>query len=214
VSPLRLTARTALAGPAAFGTVEVRRPEVLVVLEDCTGRLLVASPQLEDPSFHRTVVLVLDHDEDGALGVVLNRTSTTAVRDAAAPWSDLVCTPPVVFDGGPVEPDAVVALGRTGARVGADDGGVLDHHVRLVDLSADPVLEQLELETVRVFAGYAGWAPGQLESELAQGAWFVVDADASDVFTDEPLTLWHAVLRRQPGELRLLATFPDDPAMN
>jgi putative transcriptional regulator len=184
------------------------------VIDDCTGRLLVATPLLEDPTFHRAVVLVLDHDEDGALGVVLNRISAVPVRDAAAPWTDLVCAPSVVFEGGPVEPDAVVALGRTAARVGAEHGGVLDQHVRLVDLTADPVLEQFELETVRVFAGYAGWAPGQLEGELLQGAWFSVDADASDVFTADPLGLWHAVLRRQPDDLALMATFPDDPTMN
>ncbi|WP_211262203.1 YqgE/AlgH family protein [Nitriliruptor alkaliphilus] len=184
------------------------------MIENCTGRLLVATPMLEDPTFHRAVVLVLDHDEDGALGVVLNRTSSVPARDAAAPWTDLVCEPPVVFGGGPVEPDAVVALGRTAARVGAEHGDVLDEHVRLVDLSADPVLQQLELETVRLFAGYAGWAPGQLEGEVVQGAWFVVDAAPGDVFTDDPVGLWHEVLRRQPGDLALLATFPDDPTMN
>jgi putative transcriptional regulator len=184
------------------------------VIDDFTGRLLVATPLLEDPTFHRTVVLVLDHDDDGALGVVLNRTSVVPIRDAAEPWTDLVCAPRVVFEGGPVEPDAVVALGRTAARVGAEYGGVLDQHVRLVDLTADPVLEQLELETVRLFAGYAGWAPGQLEGEVIQGAWFSVDADASDVFTADPLGLWHTVLRRQPDELALLSTFPDDPTTN
>lgn len=183
-------------------------------MDDCTGRLLVATPLLDDPTFHRAVILVLDHDEDGALGVVLNRTSPVPVQEAVAPWTELVCEPPVVFGGGPVEPDAIVALGRTAARVGADHAGVLDQHVRLVDLTADPVLERLELETVRVFAGYAGWAPGQLEGEVASGAWFVVDADASDVFTADPLGLWHAVLRRQPGDLALFGTYPDDPTMN
>jgi putative transcriptional regulator len=185
-----------------------------VTVDPTTGRLLLASPQLDDPTFHRTVVLVLDHDEDGALGVVLNRASALPVREAAAGWAELASAPPVVFEGGPVEPDAIVALGRTGARVGADRGGLLDDHVRLVDLSADPGLERLELETVRIFAGYAGWAPGQLEHELELDAWFVVDADQSDVFTADPLGLWHTVLRRQAGQLRLLATFPDDPSMN
>lgn len=181
---------------------------------DLTGRLLVATPALEDPSFDRVVILVLDHDEDGALGVVLNRRSEVPAGEAASGWQDLVADPPVVFGGGPVEPDAVVALGRTVARVGPDGGGFLDDHVRLVDLSADPVLEQLELHSLRVFAGYAGWAPGQLEGELLQGAWFAVDAEASDVFTDDPAGLWHSVLRRQPGELRLLSTYPDDPSLN
>ncbi|MEX1178454.1 MAG: YqgE/AlgH family protein [Nitriliruptor sp.] len=182
--------------------------------DDCTGRLLVASPQLDEPTFRRTVVFVLDHDEAGALGVVLNRASIVPVAEAVPGWDDLACEPALIFDGGPVEPEVVVALGGSVARVGAPDGGMLDEHVRLVDLSADPILEQLELETVRIFAGYAGWAPGQLESELAQEAWIVVDAEPGDVFTGDPSGLWHAVLGRQPGQLRLLATFPDDPSQN
>jgi putative transcriptional regulator len=184
------------------------------VTGDLTGRLLLATPQLEDPNFDRAVILVLDHDEDGALGIVLNRVSTLPVRDAADGWMELVAAPPVVFTGGPVEPDAFVALGRTAARVGAEEGGVVDDHVRLVDLGADPVLEQLELTQVRVFSGYAGWAPGQLEDEILQGAWFPVDAEPADVFTGDPGALWHAVLRRQPGELALLSTFPADPTTN
>lgn len=182
--------------------------------DELTGHLLVAAPALEDGVFDRAVVLVLDHDEDGALGVVLNQTSDLTVRDAAAGWVAVVADPPVVFTGGPVEPDAAVALGRSVARVGADDGGMLDQHVRLVDLSADPVLEQLELDRLRIFHGYAGWAPGQLEAELAAGAWFVADADPGDVFTDDPLGLWHRVLRRQPGDLALLSTYPADPTTN
>lgn len=181
---------------------------------DLTGRLVVATPALIDPNFERAVILVLDHDDDGALGVVLNRRSDVPAGEAASGWGDLVADPPVIFGGGPVEPDAVVALGRTVARVGPDGGGILDDHVRLVDLGADPVLEQLELASLRVFAGYAGWAPGQLEGEIAQGAWFAIDAEPGDVFTDAPGELWHAVLRRQRGELRLLSTYPDDPSLN
>ena len=181
---------------------------------DLTGHLLIAAPALEDGIFDRTVLLVLDHDEDGALGVVLNRVTAATVRDEAAPWVELVADPPVIFDGGPVEPDAVVALGRTVARVGADDGGMLDEHVRLVDLTADPVLEQLELASLRIFRGYAGWAPGQLESEIVAGAWFAAEARPGDVFSDDPGSLWHRVLRRQPGTLALLSTYPSDPTTN
>lgn len=179
-----------------------------------TGRLLVATPALDDPNFDRVVILVLDHDEDGALGVVLNRASTVPVGEALAGWVDLAATPPVVFGGGPVEPTAIVALGR------AVDGALIDgtttvlERIQLVDLDTDPVMAAGDLERVRVFAGYAGWAPGQLEDEIVQGAWFAVDARAGDVFTDAPDRLWHQVLRRQPDELKLLATFPDDPAMN
>ncbi|MTV25352.1 YqgE/AlgH family protein [Nitriliruptoraceae bacterium ZYF776] len=185
----------------------------MVRVDSYTGRLLVATPALDDPNFDRAVLLVLDHDEEGALGLVLNRTSSVLVRDTAEGWGELAADPPVVFGGGPVEPDAVVALGRTSVHV-PGGGAAFDDQVRLVDLSADPVLEGLELRRVRVFAGYAGWGPGQLESEIAQGAWFTVEAEPDDVFTADPGGLWHAVLRRQPDELRLLATFPDDPTMN
>ncbi|MFA9431505.1 YqgE/AlgH family protein [Egicoccus sp. AB-alg2] len=180
-----------------------------------TGRLLVATPALEDPNFARSVVLVLDHDDDGALGVVLNRASDLAVDDTLTGWSDLVASPPVVFGGGPVEPTAVVALGRAHAAVPADEGfSTRLDRVRLVDLADDPVLAATDLERVRVFAGYAGWGPGQLESEIDAGAWFTVDAEPTDVFTHQPDRLWQAVLRRQRDELALFSTFPADPSLN
>ncbi|GGI03287.1 YqgE/AlgH family protein [Egicoccus halophilus] len=181
-----------------------------------TGRLVVATPALDDPNFERAVVLVLDHDPDGALGVVLNRASDLTVDDAMLPgWRDLVASPPVVFGGGPVEPNAIVALGRATAAVPADEGlsPRLDR-IRLVDLDTDPVLAAVELERVRVFAGYAGWGPGQLELEVDAGAWFTLDADPRDVFTADPQRLWQDVLRRQPGELALFSTYPDDPSLN
>lgn len=179
-----------------------------------TGRLLVATPTLGDPTFDRAVILVLDHDEDGALGVVLNRASAVTVQETLDGWNDLVADPPVLFGGGPVEPTAVVALGRAPAGVAPDGWSPIVDDVRLVDLEVDPVLAALELERVRLFAGYAGWAPGQLEEEIEQGAWFTVDAEAGDVFTDDPDMLWHGVLARQPGGLRMMATFPEDPTMN
>ncbi len=179
-----------------------------------TGRLLVAAPALEDPNFDRGVLLVLDHDEDGALAVVLNRPSTVLVAETLGGWSELAARPPVVFGGGPVEPTAVVALGATTSVVTPDAGPPILDRIRLVDLDDDPTLAAVDLEHVRIFAGYAGWAPDQLEDEIGQGAWFVVDADPRDVFTDDPAGLWHAVLRRQPDGLRLLGTYPDDPSTN
>jgi putative transcriptional regulator len=179
-----------------------------------TGRLVVATPLLDDPNFARAVVLVLDHDEDGALGVVLNRASGVPVRETLDDWIDLVADPPVVFGGGPVEPTAVVALGRAVPGLPTDGSTAILERIQLVDLDTDPVLAATDLERVRIFAGYAGWAPGQLELEIAQGAWFTVEAEPRDVFTDDPAGLWHAVLGRQPGELKLFATFPDDPSMN
>lgn len=179
-----------------------------------TGRLLVASPALADGTFDRAVVFVLDHDDEGALGVVLNRASSVTVHETLDGWTDLAADPPVLFGGGPVEPTAIVALGRATTSVAPDGWTPIIDRIRLVDLDTDPVLAAADLERVRVFAGYAGWAPGQLEDEIAQGAWFTVDAEPGDVFTDDPSALWHTVLGRQPDGLRLLATFPEDPSLN
>lgn len=179
-----------------------------------TGKLVVATPQLDDPNFRRAVVLVLDHDDEGAIGVVLNRASAVRVRDTLTDWLELVAAPPVVFGGGPVEPTAIVALGRARPGQAREGATAILERIQLVDLDTDPLLAAAELEHVRVFAGYAGWAPGQLESEVLQGAWFPVDAVPTDVFTDDPDQLWHTVLARQPDQLRLFATFPDDPTMN
>ena len=127
---------------------------------DLAGKLLVALPVLVDPNFDRTVVLLLSHGEEaGALGVVLNRPSTTDLVEPLPLWSDVAADPAVVFVGGPVEPQMAIALGR-------DDNGV-----GTIDLDGDPAL--LTVRQVRVFAGYAGWSAGQLESELADGAWAV-----------------------------------------
>lgn len=177
-----------------------------------TGRLLVALPALEDPNFERTVVLLLDHDDEGALGVVLNRITEVPVDEALVEWAGLAAFPPFVFGGGPVEPTAVVALGRTPVHVVPEGWQPLLDRVRLVDVSDDAA--RVEVDEVRVFAGYAGWGPGQLEGEIEMGAWTTVAAEPDDVFTADPDGLWSRVLARQPGRLRLLATFPDDPSTN
>ena len=178
-----------------------------------TGRLVVATPALDDPNFERAVVLILDHDEDGALGVVLNRASSVTVEDTLGDWAELAARPAVVFGGGPVEPTAVVALGATTSVVTPPGPAIMDR-IRLIDLDEDPVLTAAEVEQVRIFAGYAGWGPDQLEEEIQQGAWFPLEAEPGDVFNDDPAGLWHAVLRRQPDGLKLLATYPQDPSQN
>jgi len=178
-----------------------------------TGRLLVAMPVLDDPAFARAVVLLIDHDEDGALGVVLNRASDVPASEATDTLIDLISAPGVLFGGGPVEPDALVAIGRAHDGALATDTTFVEG-LRLVDLDQDPVLAGVELTQVRLFAGYAGWAPGQLEHEVWHGAWAVVDSVPSDVFTEQPETLWRDVLARQRGNLRLLADFPGDATLN
>lgn len=178
---------------------------------------MVATPDLLDPNFARTVVLILEHSPEGAVGVVLNRPSETDLEDGMPGWAMLAAPPSRVFVGGPVEPDAAIGLGRVPAgRVGPSEGAPvpLFGEVCSIDLGSDPVLSVSDVESVRVFAGYAGWGPGQLDDEVAADGWFAVDRDDGDVFTGAPEMLWREVLRRQPGPLRLLSTYPEDPSQN
>lgn len=178
------------------------------------GRLIVATPRMLDPNFERTVVLVLDHDEDGALGIVLNRPLEVPLDDVLPGWGRVATSPPVIFGGGPVEPAAVIGLGCARQEPAGDSWEPIIGRIRAVDPSADPALVAAEVDAVRIFAGYAGWGPGQLEGELAEEAWFVLDSETEDPFTDDPDALWNRVFRRQSGELKMLATYPADPSMN
>ncbi|WP_055566702.1 MULTISPECIES: YqgE/AlgH family protein [Streptomyces] len=197
-----------------------------------TGRLLVATPALADPNFDRAVVLLLDHDEKGSLGVVLNRPTPVDVADILEGWGELAGAPGVVFQGGPVSLDSALGVAvipgekgapprarpRAGARspVPADPIGFRRVHgaIGLVDLEAPPELLASALGSLRIFAGYSGWGPGQLENELAEGAWYVVESEPGDVSSPDPERLWRAVLRRQRSELAMVATYPDDPSLN
>jgi putative transcriptional regulator len=183
-----------------------------------TGRLLVASPELGDPNFARTVVLLVDHDESGALGVVLNRPSTTDVGEILPDWHLYASPPQVVFQGGPVGRDSALALAARVRGLQEDDEPAGFRHVHggigLVDLDTPAELIAGEISSMRVFAGYAGWGSEQLEEEIDQGAWFVVDADLRDLSSTDPERLWSEVLRRQPPPLAMVATFPDDPSLN
>lgn len=178
------------------------------------GRLLVAAPSLMDPNFHRTVILVLDHTDEGALGIVLNRPSLTPVRELLDRWSGLAAPPGLVHVGGPVEPTAVIALGGVVDGWSADEWEPVIDGLRVVDLGADVALASTEITAIRVFAGYAGWGPGQLESELDEDAWMAVPAEPDDALSADPDGLWADVLRRAGVDHRLLATMPADPTMN
>jgi putative transcriptional regulator len=183
-----------------------------------TGRLLVATPALGDPNFHRTVIVLLDHDEDGALGVVLNRPSPVPVGEVLPTWAESASEPGVLFQGGPVSQESAVGLALLHSPPGTEDEPDGFRRVRgtlgLVDLDGEPALLDGSLGGVRIFAGYAGWGAGQLEGELAEGAWYVVDAEPGDIFESAPEVLWRKVLRRQPGDLALVATYPEDPSLN
>ena len=218
------------------------------------GRLLVATPVIGDPNFHRCVVFLLDHSDDGALGVVINRPTDVGLADSLPGWDELAAQPAVVFVGGPVEQAGAIGLALLGSEhLGADD---LDA-VPPVPTAADsddgadgddgdgddgddgegrpwsPVLTALHtvgpLATVdltrppggiggigelRVFVGYAGWGPGQLEGELAQDAWIVADPRPADLWSADPEGLWARVLRRQGGTTAWLSLYPLDPSGN
>ncbi|WP_190020518.1 YqgE/AlgH family protein [Streptomyces hiroshimensis] len=191
-----------------------------------TGRLLVATPALADPNFDRAVVLLLDHDEEGSLGVILNRPTPVGVADILESWAALAGEPGVVFQGGPVSLDSALGVAvvpgegndKAGAPAVAGDGPLgwrrVHGAIGLVDLEAPPELLAAALGSLRIFAGYAGWGPGQLEDELVEGAWYVVESEPGDVSSPDPSQLWRAVLRRQRNELAMVATYPDDPSLN
>jgi putative transcriptional regulator len=179
------------------------------------GSLLVATPSLRDPSFERSVVLLVAHESGGAMGVVLNRATEVPVSDVLGDWAQLAHDPAVLFEGGPVQPDSAICLAR--ARRASDGlAGFRPFFGPLgtVDLGAQPDLIQDRVDGVRVFAGYAGWSPGQLEDEIAGGSWFTFEALPGDPFMTRPDDLWAMVLRRQGGLLASVAQYPADPTLN
>lgn len=187
---------------------------MVTAAEPTTGKLLIAEPMLGDPNFDRTVVLMIEHSTEGALGVVLNRPTDLEVGVVLAEWADLAATPSVLYLGGPVEQSAVIALGRSHGADGPPGWSPVVGDVGTIDLHREPAELSPVVAGIRFFAGYSGWGPGQLDGELAQGAWLVVDALADDVFAPDPETMWRSVLRRQGGRVSRLADFPVHPSLN
>jgi len=181
------------------------------------GTLLLANIDLLEPTFRRSVIYVVEHNDGGTLGVVLNRPSETAVYNVLPQWADLAAKPKSMFIGGPVKRDAALCLGIL--RVGVDPDGMtgLRHvsgRIVMVDLDADPELITASVEGVRIFAGYSGWTIGQLEGEIERDDWIVLSALPSDVLVQPRVDLWSRVLRRQPLPLAMLATHPIDRNRN
>ncbi|WP_346620791.1 YqgE/AlgH family protein [Blastococcus montanus] len=179
------------------------------------GSLLVAMPSLTEPTFAGSVVYVLDHSDTGTLGVVLGRPSQVEIRDVLPGWCDLAVDPAVFHVGGPCEADTALCLATAPGPVPAQGLRPVAGDVHLVDLDADPGELAGSLGGLRVFAGYAGWSPGQLAGEIAEGAWACVPSVAGDVFSDlAGPDLWRGVLARQTGRLAVLSTAPADPSIN
>ena len=175
------------------------------------GQLLIAGPSLVDPNFWRTVVLVGEHSDEGALGVVLNRPSETSVGEAVPELADLAGEMGTVHVGGPVQSSAVVVLADFANPEEA--GSLVLDSIGFLSTEVDP--DSLgELRRARVYVGYAGWGPGQLDGELEEGSWIVEPALAEDVFTSDPDALWSTVLRRKGGPFSVLASMPPDPSLN
>jgi putative transcriptional regulator len=172
--------------------------------ESLNGKLLIASPSMAD-YFHRTVILMVEHSPDGAFGLVLNRPSGTTVGEASPELAELIGDDHLLHVGGPVQPSAVTAIGEHPDPATATK--LIVGSVGMVDLDDPP-----ELSRLRVFAGYAGWGPGQLDGELEQEAWIVDEANPDDPF--DGADLWAHVLARKGGEYALLARMPPDPSVN
>jgi putative transcriptional regulator len=178
-------------------------------MDSARGQLLIAGPTLLDPNFFRTVVLIVEHSEEGALGLVLNRPSETTVGEAAAELEALLDLDDPLLIGGPVQPSSLIVLAEfedpgDAALLSFDDIGVL----------AGDLEEAGSVRRGRAFVGHSGWGSGQLEDELERGDWILEPAQAQDAFTAEPLELWASVLTRKGGSFALVARMPPDPSVN
>lgn len=181
-------------------------------VDSLRGQLLIAGPRLTDPNFWRTVVLVVEHSEEGALGLVLNRPSETTVAEAVPELGEVVDDGDEVYIGGPVQPSGVIVLARfedpgEAALLAFDDVGVLG-------VGSTQGAPLTGVRRSRAFVGHAGWGPGQLDSELERGDWIVERAELADAFSSSPLELWGQVLTRKGGSYALVARMPADPSLN
>ncbi len=206
-------------GPPGRPATGRRRPRTVPALsvgcldDVCPGSLLVALPSLADPTFAGTVVFVLDHSDTGTLGVVLGRPSAVEIRDVLPGWCDLAVEPGVFHVGGPCETDTALCLATSATTV--EGLRPVTGEVHLVDLDSDPEALAGRVSGLRVFAGYAGWSPGQLAAEIAEGAWACVPGRGEDVFSDAAgPDLWREIMGRQTGRLAVLSTAPADPSAN
>ena len=166
-----------------------------------------------DRNFRRSVFLMIEHSRSGAIGLVLNQATKTTTQELFPEWGSRTNSIPEVFVGGPVEPNSCLALGRFIGET-SEPHHFIFSNVGIIDLGSDPDMLPESLTEMKIFSGYSGWSPMQLDSELAADAWFVVEADPFDVFSSNHHELWSLVLRRQKGPMAWLANYPEDPKLN
>ena len=182
-------------------------------MESLRGKLLIASPALIDPNFHRTVILIAEHTGEGAMGLVLNRPAETLVADVVPDLSELADEDAPVYFGGPVASDSVIVLAEfddpsvAGVVLDGDLGFVASESADLDDVGRG-------VRRARVYAGHSGWGPGQLEGELEEESWIIEPPQREEIFAEDAEGLWAAVLRRKGREYALLSTMPPDPSVN
>jgi putative transcriptional regulator len=182
-------------------------------MDSLRGKLLIASPALIDPNFHRTVILIAEHTGEGAMGLVLNRPAETLVADVVPDLSDLADDGAPVYFGGPVAADSVIVLAEFDDPALA--GVLLDDDLGFVGSESGDVGDVAGgVRRARVFAGHSGWGPGQLEAELEDESWIVEPPQREEIFSEDADGLWSAVLRRKGREYALLSTMPPDPSVN
>ena len=187
------------------------------------GSFLIATPGLMDPNFTRTVVYIVEHNSDGAFGLVLTRPGTFTLWDVCEKiFEDANDLPGKdelnalsVFSGGPVQESAVFYL-HTDSELEADPttGSGITMGSQVEDLHTVLVGLDGRFEHFRIFFGYSGWAPGQLELELKTGGWLVRPAKVSQVFNQDPESLWSDLVQSFGGDLGILGLMPADPGLN
>ena len=179
-------------------------------MDSLQGKLIVSSPSLIDPNFRKTVVLIAHHDDDGAMGLVLSRPSSTSASEVVPALDGVPGAGGPVYVGGPVQPEAFIAL----AEFEDVDEAVAPIIGSVGFMPAEAEVDDLSILRMRLFAGYSGWGAGQLEAELGESSWIVVDAEADDAFADDPDELWRSVLHRKGGSFALMQHMPFDPGLN
>jgi putative transcriptional regulator len=185
-----------------------------VASETTAGKLLIATPAIGEGDFEQSIIYMLHHDVDGALGVIINRPSELLVEELLPRWVDIATAPALIFSGGPVETNGFIGVARA---VGAQPEGVVEipeTDVVTVDLEDDAAFAAAHIDRLRIFRGYAGWGAHQLDTELSAGAWFTVPSDPGDLWSEVPGDLYEQVLRRQSGDMRWFAIAPLDPSQN